>query len=114
MKDPQHKSEFSHDLHHVSSVGLYLTIFGSLMALTFLTVAIAYVDLGPLNLPVAVGIACVKATLVILFFMHVKYSSKLVQVTVATGFFFLIIMFGITLTDYGSRPTTTAIIAPGK
>jgi cytochrome c oxidase subunit 4 len=77
-------------------------------------VGVAYVDLEPFNLAIAVIVACIKATIVILFFMHVKYSSRLVQVTAATGFFFLIIMFGITLTDYLARPLTTEIIAPGK
>jgi cytochrome c oxidase subunit 4 len=114
MKDPIHKSEFAHDLHHVSPKPLYYAVFGALMVATTVTVGIAYVDLGFLNLPVAVAIACVKATIVILFFMHVKYSSKLVQVTAATGFFFLIILFGIAMTDYAARPLTTQVIAPGK
>lgn len=98
------------DPHHVSPVSLYITIFLLLMVMTGVTVGAAYVDLGVLNLPVAVAIACFKATIVILYFMHVKYSSKIIQLTAATGFFFLIILFGITITDYMTRN----IVALGK
>jgi cytochrome c oxidase subunit 4 len=88
---------------HVSPKSIYYTIFGALMVLTAVTVAVAFVNLGPLNFPVAIGIAITKATLVVLFFMHVKYSSQLTKLFVGMAFFFLFILFGLTMTDYLSR-----------
>ena len=88
---------------HVSPKGTYYAIFATLMVLTGITVAVAFVNLGPLNFPVALSIAIVKATLVVLFFMHVKYSSRLTKLTVGTGVFFLLLMFTLTLTDYLTR-----------
>ena len=73
------------------------------MVLTAITVAVAFTNLGSLNFPVALAIAILKATLVVLFFMHVKYSSKLTKLVVGSAFFFLIILFGLTLSDYLSR-----------
>ena len=88
---------------HVSPVSLYLTIFGALMVLTAVTVGAAYVDLGPLNFATAIAIAGFKASLVVWFFMHVKYQSHLTKLTVATGLFFLAILLGMSLIDYVSR-----------
>ena len=88
---------------HVSPKSTYYAIFGALMILTGVTVGAAFINLGSLNFPVAITIAITKATLVILFFMHVKYSSRLTKMVVAMSFFFLFIMFGLTLTDYLSR-----------
>jgi cytochrome c oxidase subunit 4 len=96
---------------HVSPKSTYYAIFGALMALTALTVSVAFVHLGALNFPVALSIAIVKATLVILFFMHVKYSSRLTKLICGTSFFFLIVLFALTLTDYLSRGWFTA---PGR
>jgi len=88
---------------HVSPKSTYYAIFGALMVLTGVTVGAAFVNLGSFNFPVAIAIAVTKATLVILFFMHVKYSSRLTKMVVAMSFFFLAIMFALTLTDYMSR-----------
>ena len=88
---------------HVSPVSLYLTIFGALMILTGVTVGAAYVDLGFFNFSVAIAIACFKASLVVWYFMHVKYQSHLTKLTVATGLFFLAILLGMSLIDYVSR-----------
>ena len=88
---------------HVSPKSTYYAIFGALMVLTGVTVAASFVNLGSFNFPVAIAIAITKATLVILFFMHVKYSSRLTKMVVAMSFFFLAILFGLTLTDYMSR-----------
>ena len=88
---------------HISPKSTYYAVFGALMVLTAITVGVAFIHLGTLNFPVALGIAIFKATLVILFFMHVKYSSRLTKMVVAMSFFFLAIMFGLTLTDYLSR-----------
>jgi cytochrome c oxidase subunit IV len=95
---------------HVSPKTTYYAIFGALMVLTAVTVTIAFINLGPLNFPVALGIAILKATLVILFFMHVKYSSQLTKLICGTAFFFLFVLFGLTLSDYLSRGW---FVAPG-
>ena len=92
---------------HVSPVSLYLTIFGALMVLTGVTVSAAYVDLAPFNFAVAMLIAGFKASLVVWFFMHVKYQSHLTKLTVATGLFFLAILLGLSLVDYVSRDNFT-------
>jgi cytochrome c oxidase subunit 4 len=92
---------------HVSPKGVYYAIFGGLMVLTVVTVAVATVNLGRLNFPVAIGIAITKATLVILFFMHAKYSSKLTKLFVGTAFFFLLILLTLTMTDFFSRSMAT-------
>ena len=91
---------------HGSSVGLYVTIFLSLMVLTAVTVFSAFIDLGYLNFPVAMLIAGFKASLVVWYFMHVKYQSHLTKLTVATGLFFLAILLGMTLIDYMSKNFT--------
>ena len=88
---------------HVSPKSTYYAIFGALMVLTIVTIAVAYQPLGSWNFPVAISIAITKATLVILFFMHAKYSSKLTKLFVGTAFFFLAILLGLTMTDYLSR-----------
>ena len=92
---------------HISPKSVYYTIFGTLMVLTGVTVAVAFVPLGAFNFPVAIGIAITKATLVILFFMHAKYSSRLTKLFVGTAFFFLAILLGLSLTDYLSRGLRT-------
>ena len=91
---------------HVSPVSLYITIFLSLMVLTALTVAAAFVNLGQFNFLVALIIAVFKAALVIWYFMHVKYQSKLTKLTVATGLFFLMILLTLTMVDYSSKGFT--------
>ena len=73
------------------------------MVLTVVTVAAAFVDLGALNNVVMLAIAVAKATLVVMFFMHVRYSTRLIPVVVFGGVFFLLVMFGITMSDYMSR-----------
>jgi len=88
---------------HVSPLSTYITIFGALMVLTAVTVGVAFINLGSLNPLVALGIACIKATLVILFFMHVKYSSRLTKLTVVLSLFFVVILFAETLMDYATR-----------
>lgn len=92
---------------HVASVRLYLTIFFALMILTGVTIGVAFINLGPMNFPVAISIAIVKATLVILWFMHVKESSRLTKLIIGSGLFFLIVLFTLTLTDYLSRGWST-------
>jgi cytochrome c oxidase subunit 4 len=89
---------------HVVSKRLYYIIFGALIVLTILTVIAARIDLGGhLNDVVALTIAVTKALLVVLYFMHVRYSSRLTWVFVAAGFFWLVIMVVLTLSDYLTR-----------
>jgi cytochrome c oxidase subunit 4 len=100
---------------HVITPKTYVAIFLALMVGTALTVAAAFVDLGALtgfaalNDIVMLSIAVAKAVLVILFFMHVKYSGRLTALTVASGFVFLALLMGIVVLDYASRG-----VIPGK
>lgn len=98
-----------HTGHHVVPIKVYIAVFLALMVFTTLTVVVAYYDLGRLNVLIALTIAVIKATLVVLFFMHVRYSSRLTQVIVVSGVFWLFIMLAFTMSDYLSRggwPTT--------
>lgn len=89
---------------HVVSLKIYFAVFAALMVLTAATVAAAFLDLqGSLNTVLALTIAIVKATLVILFFMHVRYSSKLTWVYAASGFFWLLVLLAFLMADYMSR-----------
>lgn len=81
----------------------YYKVAAALFALMFLTVAMAYVDLGRYNIMIALTIAIVKAVLVIMYFMHVKYNTKLVWIFASAGFVWLLIMFVITMSDYLTR-----------
>jgi len=89
--------------HHVASRGMYYVVFLALIVGTGLTVAAAEVDLGALNNVLMLAIACAKALLVILFFMHVRWGTRLTWVVVGSGFFWLLIMFSLTMSDYMSR-----------
>ena len=91
------------DQHHVLPLKTYFAVFGGLLGLTALTTWIAYQDLGFLNTPVALLIASFKVVIVVLYFMHVKFSSRMVKVLAATGFLWLLILFALTLGDYETR-----------
>lgn len=91
-----------HGIHHVAP-SLYYLIFGALMVLLFMTWAAAQVDLGVLNVPIAVGIATIKAVLILLFFMHVKFGSRLIWLFSSAAFVFVGIMFFFTFADYMTR-----------
>ena len=88
---------------HVTSPTVYLAIFLALMVLTVVTVWVAFQDLGPMNDVVALGIAVTKATLVILYFMHIRYSTPFTKLVVVSGFVWLLILIVITLSDYFTR-----------
>ena len=88
---------------HVAPKSLYYLIFLALMVGTALTVLVAKFDLGPLNNVVMLTVACAKALLVVLFFMHLRWSSRLTWVVAGAGFFWLLILFSITMADYMSR-----------
>jgi cytochrome c oxidase subunit 4 len=91
---------------HIASTKLYYMVFLALIAGTVLTYLAALVDFGPMNNVVMLVIAVTKALLVILFFMGVRWSSRLTWVVAGSGFFFLLIMFTITMSDYLSRGWT--------
>ena len=88
---------------HIVSPKIYAVIFLALMVGTFLTVFAAGRDFGRMNIVIALGIATIKATLVILFFMHGKYSSRRTKLVIVSGFFWLAIMLGLTIADYSTR-----------
>jgi cytochrome c oxidase subunit 4 len=88
---------------HVVSRKIYFAIFASLMVLTALTTWVAFQDLGALNDVVMLAIAVGKAVLVILFFMHVRYSGRLTALVVGGGFLWLAILLALTLQDYVTR-----------
>src|SRR5689334_3665417 len=102
MADHAHDPH-AHDPHHVVPLKIYYGIFGILLLLTGVTVAVAYVDLGRMNTVVALAIACFKAMIVVLFFMHVKYSTRLIKLTVIAGLYWLGILFALTMSDYLTR-----------
>lgn len=90
-------------MSHIAPKSQLYAVFAALMVLTVATVLVSRVDLGSLNLPVAMAVAVTKALLVLLIFMEVKFSPKLVQVTAAAGFLFFGILIYYTMTDYLSR-----------
>jgi len=89
---------------HVVPVKIYLAVFLALCVGTALTVEASGHDFGFLNTPIALGIAVTKATLVVLYFMHVRYSSRLVTLMIGTGIAFLALLILFTMSDYLSRP----------
>ncbi len=89
---------------HVVPLSVYFVIFGTLLLLTGTTVWVAFYDLGPLNNVVALGIAATKATLVLLYFMHLRYSASLNRMAVVGALAFVVLMIGFTLSDTITRP----------
>jgi cytochrome c oxidase subunit 4 len=89
--------------HHIVGPGVYVAILLSLLAGTGLTVWASFLELGPWNPIIALAIATAKAMLVVLFFMHVKYSTKLTKLTVFSGVFMFLVLISMTLADYISR-----------
>ena len=102
---------------HIVSPKIYVAIFLALIVLTGTTAAVAFVDLGPFNIVVALAIATIKASLVVLFFMHARYIPGRTQLVIIAGIFWLAIMLSLTLIDYGTRrpepapPTSTTSVA---
>ena len=90
-----------HAEHHLPK-NLYFVIFGALMVLTAMTVGLAFVNLGQMNIVVALAVAVVKASLVVMFFMHLKYESHLTKVVLGAGVFWLVLLLGIIM-DYVTR-----------
>jgi cytochrome c oxidase subunit IV len=81
----------------------YLVVFGALLGLTLVTTAVAFVDLGPLNTPLALSIAILKASLVMIYFMHLRHSTFLARVFAGAGVLWLLHFIIFTLSDYLTR-----------
>jgi len=101
--DPSNVTNPEHAEHHIVTPVTYGIVFATLLVFTGLTVVAAYVDMGIFNPVVALLIATIKAVIVILFFMHVKYQSKLIMMTIGAGFFTFFGLIVMTLSDYISR-----------
>jgi cytochrome c oxidase subunit 4 len=101
--DPANVTNPEHASHHIVTPAVYGIVYATLLAFTILTIFAADWNLGVFNPVVALAIACTKAVVVILFFMHVKYQSNLIKMTVASGFFTFIVLITMTLSDYMSR-----------
>jgi cytochrome c oxidase subunit IV len=102
-RQPSSHDETQDEHIHIVSPKVYLAIFAALLVFTATTVGVSYIDLGIFNPVVALAIACIKMTLVVLFFMHVKYSPKLTKLTVISGIFIFLGLITMTLADYISR-----------
>jgi cytochrome c oxidase subunit 4 len=89
--------------HAHPTVKTFVTVWASLLALTALTVFVATLELGPFNAIVALSIATIKALLVLLFFMELRYSTAMTKVVVVAAVFFLMLLVGLTLSDYLTR-----------
>jgi cytochrome c oxidase subunit 4 len=101
---PDHETYTGHAApHHQASLVTYFAVFFSLMILTVLTVAVSRLDLGTLNTAVAMAIAVLKATIVILWFMHVIHSPRLTWIVVMSSFIWLAVLFVLTFADYLTR-----------
>ncbi len=92
---------------HIVSPKIYLLIFAALMLGTGLTVWAAFQNFGKFNIVIALGIATIKATLVVLYFMHARYSPKRTQLVIVCSVFWLAIMLALTLSDYDTRSHET-------
>lgn len=102
MADPS--TEHSETSEHIVPSGLYWLVWGILIVATFLTAWIATIDLGPFNTVVALFIATCKASIVVLIFMHVKYThEKMTQPILIAAVFWLLLLLVLSLTDYSSR-----------
>jgi cytochrome c oxidase subunit IV len=109
----EHKEQNGSDQHHIVSPRIYAVILVVLLCATALTCGVSYIDLGEWHIAqgvtlfwnpvVAVAIACAKMTLVVLFFMHIKYSRRLTKLTVISGAFVFLVLIGMTLSDYFTR-----------
>ena len=98
---------------HVLPLRVYLSVFAALLVLTGVTTGVAFVDLGVLNDLVALTIACAKALIVVLWFMHLRYSSKLVWIVAGAGLAWLLILIALSLADYRTRALVEGWSASG-
>lgn len=89
--------------HHILPKATLFQVFGGLIVLTVLTVAVAFLDLGPLDVPVAIGIATAKAILVVMFFMALKYDNPVNALTFTIGIIMVVVFIGVTMLDTAFR-----------
>ena len=101
--DPANVTNPEHGEHHIVTPKTYSIVFATLLIGTAITVWAAFQNFGIFNPVIALAIACTKAVIVILFFMHVFFQSKLIKMTVAAGFFTFLVLVIMTLSDYMSR-----------
>ncbi|HEX3571960.1 MAG TPA: cytochrome C oxidase subunit IV family protein [Acidobacteriaceae bacterium] len=101
--DPANVINPEHSEHHIVTPVQYAMVYGTLLVFTILTILAADWNMGVFNPVVALAIASTKAVIVILFFMHVKYQSHLIKMTVGAGFFTFLVLITMTLSDYISR-----------
>jgi cytochrome c oxidase subunit IV len=99
----EHDAEHHDEGHHIVPPRVYITIVLILLVMTGVTVWASYLELYVFNPIIALAIGVFKATLVVLFFMHVKYSTKLTKLTVGAGLFTFLVLIAMTLSDYISR-----------
>src|ERR1022692_3705626 len=92
-----------HNEHHIVPKRVYFSVFLTLIVMTWVTAYVSTVDLGRLNIFVALSIAVFKASLVILFFMHVKYGTKLTKMIVLAGLYWLVLLLFIAMAHYWTR-----------
>ena len=108
---PQQPPSHDETAHHIDSIGTYALVFAGLIVLTVATTAVAFVDLGPFSVVVALTIAVCKMLLVALFFMHIRHSSKLTKLVVLGGLLWLAILLILTMSDFVTRG---ALGVPGR
>ena len=97
---------------HIVSPIVYIVIFVSLMLGTAITIWAAFQNFGKFNIVIALAIATIKATLVVLYFMHARYSPKRTQLVIVCSVFWLAIMLALTLADYDTRPHESRLASP--
>src|ERR1700733_2937677 len=102
QRDPANVNNPEHQEHHVVGQARKGIVFGTLLVCTLITVLAAQVEMGVFDAIVAMAIACFKGVIVILFFMHVKYQSHLIKMTVGAGFFTFLVLVTMSLSDYVS------------
>jgi cytochrome c oxidase subunit 4 len=100
-----------HAEHHIVPKSVYFLVFFALIVLTWVTAIVSTVDLGALNIYVALSIAIFKASLVVLFFMHVKYGTRLTKMIVMAGLYWLLLLLFIAMSDLWTR---TWMGVPGR
>jgi cytochrome c oxidase subunit 4 len=100
----QHSPKHEASSEHISSLGQSIGVWLTLLVFTGITVGAAFINLGPFNTVVALCIATFKAILVVLFFMHVKYThEKLTPLVIVSAIFFLFLLLGLSMADYATR-----------
>lgn len=102
-EDPTNVTNPEHGSHHIVTPAQYGLVFGALLILTAVTAAVAFINLKWANPVIALFIACLKASVVGLFFMHAKYQSRLIKLTICSGLFMFLSLIIMTLSDYISR-----------